>query len=141
MSNLEKAISLASQAHFGQSDKAGQPYILHPLRVMMRLAADDERIVAVLHDVVEDSNITLDDLLKLGFSEEIVSALDCLTKREGEPYSEFLDRVSTNALARAVKIEDIRDNLDPARLALLPELNVSRVEKYHSALRSLSALA
>lgn len=107
----------------------------------MRLAADDERIVAVLHDVVEDSNITLDDLLKLGFSEEIVSALDCLTKREGEPYSEFLDRVSTNALARAVKIEDIRDNLDPARLALLPELNVSRVEKYHSALRSLSALA
>lgn len=141
MSNLEKAISLASQAHFGQSDKAGQPYILHPLRVMMRLAADDERIVAVLHDVVEDSNITLDDLLKLGFSEEIVSALDCLTKREGEPYSGFLDRVSTNALARAVKIEDIRDNLDPARLALLPGLNVSRVEKYHSALRSLSALA
>ena len=99
MSNLEKAIAIAMDAHAGQLDKAGQPYILHPLRLMFRFEIEVEQIVAVMHDVVEDSEVTLGDLRGSLFSEQIVEAIDCLTKREGEAYEDFITRVLSNDLA------------------------------------------
>jgi (p)ppGpp synthase/HD superfamily hydrolase len=109
---LEDAIAYAARAHRGQVDKGGQPYILHALRVMLRQVDDTARIVAVLHDVLEDTPETLDGLRTAGYSEEICAALDCLTRREGEPYEEMIERVAANRLARQVKLADLEDNLD-----------------------------
>ena len=96
---LNKAIEIANRAHTGLPDKAGAPYILHPLRVMLARDNELERICAVLHDVVEDTGITLDDLRNEGFSEEVISILDCLTKRKNESYDDFIDRVLENKTA------------------------------------------
>lgn len=92
MSNLERAIAIAVEAHKGQKDKSGAPYILHPLRVMGRVNPDTEKIVAVLHDVIEDTRWTFDDLRKEGFSEDVIQAIDCVTKRDGESYEDFVKR-------------------------------------------------
>lgn len=137
--NLDRAIALASQAHFGQVDKAGAPYILHPLRVMMRMGDDDSRIVAILHDVVEDSDITLDDLRAEGFPALLVDAIDALTRRQREDYEVFILRVGQNSIARSVKIADLRDNLDVSRFSGA-ELNtgqLDRLKRYLSALHVL----
>ncbi|MEJ2538587.1 MAG: HD domain-containing protein [Gemmatimonadota bacterium] len=133
MSTLERAISIAAEAHAGQTDKSGAPYILHPLRVMMRVEGDDARIAAVLHDLVEDTHWTFDDLRTEGFDEAVVAALDALTRREGELYMDFCRRAATNELARQVKLADIDDNLDPARVAALPEQNRSLPDRYRKA--------
>jgi len=109
---LEDAIAHAARAHRGQVDKGGQPYILHVLRVMLRQTEETARIVAVLHDVLEDTPETLDGLSAAGYSEQICAALDCLTRREGEPYEEMIERVAANRLARQVKLADLADNLD-----------------------------
>src|SRR4051794_32968482 len=93
---LESAIAVAVEAHRGQMDKSGQPYILHPLRVMFRCETDAERTVAVLHDVVEDTSVTVDDLRRAGFGEDVLAALDCVTKREGEGYEAFVERAAAN---------------------------------------------
>ncbi|MBF6649046.1 GTP pyrophosphokinase [Methylobacter sp. BlB1] len=138
MSNLDTAISISSRAHAGQIDKAGQPYILHPLRVMFKFQSEHERIVAVLHDVIEDSEISLDDLKKLGFSTTIIEAIDCLTKRGGETYEEFISRVSLNDLAKKIKIEDIKDNMDLTRIDSVNDIDLARIKKYHQALKFLS---
>lgn len=138
MSDLDQAISIATKAHAGQLDKAGQPYILHPLRLMLKFQAKDEMIVAVLHDVVEDSSFTLEFLKEYGFSEVIINAIESLTKNKGETYEDFVSRVSNNDLARKVKIEDIRDNLDLTRLDKITPKDLARVEKYHLALNRLS---
>lgn len=137
MSNLDIAIMMACKAHAGQLDKAGEPYILHPLRVMMQFRDDAARTVGVLHDVVEDTSISLDDLRRAGFSEDIVSAIDCLSKKSGESYEEFISRVASNGLSRKVKIADLRDNLDVSRLPSVSEGDLARVEKYHDALFTL----
>jgi guanosine-3',5'-bis(diphosphate) 3'-pyrophosphohydrolase len=94
MSTLEKAIQLSAKAHEGQVDKAGQPYIIHPIRVMLRVEDDSERIAAILHDIVEDTDITLDNLTSAGFSKEIVEAVKALTKLEGETRMEAAKRAS-----------------------------------------------
>jgi (p)ppGpp synthase/HD superfamily hydrolase len=133
MSTLERAISIAAEGHAGQTDKSGAPYILHPLRVMMRVEGDDARIAAVLHDLVEDTHWTFDDLRTEGFDEAVVAALDALTRREGELYMDFCRRAATNELARQVKLADIDDNLDPARVAALPEQNRSLPDRYRKA--------
>lgn len=130
---LEDAILLAVQAHRGQVDKAGQPYILHVLRVGLRFNSDVERMVGVLHDVIEDTGHTLDGLREMGYPAEVLEALDCLTKREGETYEQFVERLKTNPLARQVKIADLEDNLDLRRLPGLTEKDLARVEKYHRA--------
>lgn len=109
-SPVERAIEIAIEAHAGQRDRAGQPYILHPLRVMLAQDDDASRVVAVLHDVVEDSDWTPDDLRREGFPEGIIVALDALTRREGEPYMDYIDRAGANQTAREVKIADLRDN-------------------------------
>ena len=134
---LEKAISIALEAHTGQVDKAGQPYILHPLRLMLKLEDNEEQIVAILHDVVEDSSMTLDTLKENGFSDNIIAAIECLTKRDNENYLHFITRVKKNQLARKVKIEDIKDNMDLKRLNSITDKDLQRVAKYHKALNIL----
>lgn len=138
MATLERAISIAAQAHQGQKDKAGASYILHPLRMMFRMNSKIERIVGVLHDVVEDTDWTLEDLRKEGFSEEVLNALDCLTHREGEPYEEFIKRLASNPIARRVKIADLEDNMDMKRLGNLTEKDLERLKKYHQTWLELS---
>ena len=140
MSTIDEAIALASRSHATQKDRAGQPYILHPLRLMLKFKTEPEQIVAVLHDVVEDTDVTLEALRTLGFSDQVVEAVDCLTKRQGEQYGAFIDRIAVNALARKVKVEDIRDNLDLARLPSVGDADLKRAAKYHTALTYLLSL-
>ncbi|ATB31413.1 bifunctional (p)ppGpp synthetase/guanosine-3',5'-bis(diphosphate) 3'-pyrophosphohydrolase [Melittangium boletus] len=130
---LEDALALALEAHRGQRDKAGQTYILHPLRVMFRLETETERMVALLHDVVEDSPYTLEQLRGLGYSEEVLGALECLTKREGEAYEAFIERVRPHPLARRVKLADLEDNMDVRRLPALTEKDAQRLARYRAA--------
>ncbi|MEX0684477.1 MAG: hypothetical protein WD267_05660 [Balneolales bacterium] len=106
MGSLEHAITIATKAHAGQIDKAGAPYILQPLRVMLIFTQRDEQITAVLHDVVEDSDWTLDGLRKEGFSEQVIVAVDALTRQPIESYEDFLERASDNAIAKKVKLAD-----------------------------------
>lgn len=139
MSLLEKAIKIAVQAHTGQIEKNGQPYILHPLRVMQRVHTEEEKIVAVLHDVIEDTPRTPAVLAKRGFSKQLLDALDCVTIRKGERYQAVIRRAGTNPIARRVKLADLEDNMDIQRL---PQINASdrkRLNKYLRAYRWLTA--
>ena len=138
MATLERAILIAAQAHLGQRDKAGAPYILHPLRMMMRMESEAAMIAAVLHDVVEDSDWTLERLRGEGFSEEVLQAVDCLTNRGGETYDEFITRVRASAIARRVKIADLEDNMNVKRIGELTPKDMARIEKYHRAWRALT---
>ena len=131
--NLERAIELAVQHHKGQTDKAGQPYILHPLRLMLAMTSEEEQIVAVLHDIVEDTPVTPNDLRQEGFSGAIVAAIECVTKRVGEDYESFIERISHDPLARVVKLADLEDNMDLSRLMEITEKDRERVEKYRRA--------
>jgi (p)ppGpp synthase/HD superfamily hydrolase len=137
---LADAIELAAKAHHGVVDKSGQPYILHPLRVMFRCESDVERTVAVLHDVVEDTDYTLDDLREMGFSAHVISALDCVTKRQGESYEAFVNRSASDPIAVKVKIADLEDNMDVRRLPGFTEKDLQRMAKYLAAWRKLKAL-
>lgn len=135
---LNKAIEIAVQAHNGQVDKAGHPYIGHSLRVMNMGITDEEKILGILHDVVEDSEWTFDQLTAVGFSMEIIDALRCLTKlSESEPYDQFIQRIQTNPLAVKVKINDLTDNMDIRRLTHISEQDVKRLQKYLKAYRLL----
>lgn len=130
---LEKAILIAVNAHQGQIDKAGKPYILHPLRLMFSRINETERICSVLHDVIEDTDITLDYLRNEGFSEEILSALDALTRRRNESYNEFISRIINNKIACYVKLADLCDNMDLSRIKNPTEKDYQRIEKYRKA--------
>lgn len=137
MHYLETAIEFALQAHAGQTDKAGAPYILHPLRVMTAMTTDETRAAAVLHDVLEDSDTTADDLLKAGIPERVVTAVKALTKRPGEDYSDFVARCAENPIARTVKAADLRDNMDLSRLETVTEKDKARAAKYAQALAQI----
>jgi len=137
MTALEKALALALKAHAGQKDKADQPYILHPLRVMVQMEDSRAKIVALLHDVLEDSEMTLNELSQAGFEDEILQAIDCLTKRDGEDYFAYLERVAQNKLARQVKMADLKDNLDVTRLKEITPADRQRLNKYLKALSFL----
>jgi (p)ppGpp synthase/HD superfamily hydrolase len=139
MSNLARAIALAAEAHVDQREKSGAPYIMHPLRLMLRMNTETEMIVAVLHDVIEDTRWTFDLLRAEGFSEEILNALDCVTRRSSETYEEFVDRSRDNAIARKVKLADLEDNMDLRRLPDLTPKSLDRMKKYHDAWLSLRA--
>lgn len=130
MATLERAIAIAAAAHAGQVDKGGESYILHPLRVMLRMHSASERIVAVLHDVVEDSEVTLELLEAEGFSQEILSAVDALTKRRGESRSNAARRAKHDPIARAVKLADNAENMDLSRIAAPTEHDYARLEQY-----------
>lgn len=139
MSTLERAIEIATKAHQGQFDKAGRDYIGHPLRVMEMGKAEEEKIVGVLHDVIEDTDWTFEKLAEEGFSQEIISALRCVTKlSENENYDDFIDRVKKNPLAVAVKINDLTDNMDIRRLPYLSDKDVKRLKKYLKAYKRLT---
>lgn len=140
MSTLERAIAIAAQAHEGQTDKAGAPYILHPLRLMMRLTSIEERIVAVLHDVVEDSSVTFGDLEKEGFTTEVLDALKSVTRQAAESYDEFVLRAAANSIGRRVKLADLEDNCDLSRIAAPTERDYARIEKYQRAIAVIRAL-
>ena len=134
---LGRAARIAAVAHEHQVDKADAAYILHPLRLMARAQSDDERIVALLHDVVEDSDRTSKALAEEGFPQRIVDAIGCLTNREGESYDDFISRVLTNSLAVRVKLLDIEDNMDMTRLGALTDKDIERLRKYHAARQRL----
>ncbi len=138
MADIEEAIRIAVEAHRGQKDRAGAPYVLHPLRMMFRMQTEAERMAAVLHDVVEDTPWTLDDLRGRGFPDEVVEAVDHLTKREGESYEDFVRRAGAHPVARRVKIADLEDNMDVRRTGTLTEQDVERLTRYVRAWRSLT---
>jgi (p)ppGpp synthase/HD superfamily hydrolase len=138
MATLEHAILLAVQAHQGQKEKAGSPYILHPIRVMSRMRSEMTMMAAILHDVIEDTPATLDDLREAGYPEAVVEAVDCLTRRAGEPYDAFIERIKPNALAREVKLADLEDNMDIRRLVTLGERDIERLKRYQQAWHELT---
>jgi (p)ppGpp synthase/HD superfamily hydrolase len=135
---LQRAIEIATEAHKGQFDKSGKEYIGHPLRVMEMGYTVEEKIVGILHDVVEDSDWTFERLEAEGFSREIIDALRCLTKvSENENYDHFIERVRKNPLAVVVKINDLTDNMDIRRLPYLSDKDVKRLKKYLKAYKKL----
>ena len=140
MATLERAIEIAARAHAGQVDKAGAPYILHPIRMMLNVDSLEARMAAVLHDVVEDSDVTLEQLRAEGFPASVIEAVEALTKREGEDYEAFIRRVAPNVLARQVKLADLRDNSELSRIAQPSEKDRLRIEKYQRAIQYLESL-
>ena len=137
MDIIEKSLQIALNAYAGKKDKAGETYILHPLRVMENLNTLEEKVVAILHDVIEDSDYTADDLLAEGIPANIVDAVICLTRNDDESYPEFIERVSLNELAKTVKLADIEDNLNILRLKTIQQKDLNRLEKYHRAHNTL----
>lgn len=140
MSTLERAIVIAAEAHVGQVDKAGAPYVLHPLRMMLRLSTSDEMIAAVLHDVVEDCGLSLEMLRADGFSEQVLEAIDSVTRRAEESYEEFVLRAASNSIGRRVKLADLRDNSDLSRIKHPTARDYARVEKYRRVIETICAL-
>jgi (p)ppGpp synthase/HD superfamily hydrolase len=136
MSTIERAIEIAAAAHAGQMDKGGEPYILHPLKVMLRVTTEYERISAVLHDVIEDSNVTIEQLRSEGFPEEVLRALTALTKLSGESRIEAAKRASLDPIARIVKLADNAENMDLSRIQNPSNSDFQRLEEY-KAVRAL----
>ncbi|MBV9469825.1 MAG: bifunctional (p)ppGpp synthetase/guanosine-3',5'-bis(diphosphate) 3'-pyrophosphohydrolase [Abitibacteriaceae bacterium] len=139
MPNLKDAIALATVAHRGQVDKAGAEYIEHPLRVMHSVQGEEVQIVAVLHDVIEDTPVTLEALRQAGYSPAIIEAVELLTRREQDSYEAFIERVANNPLVRQVKIADLQDNLRIERIAEPTQQDYQRLEKYRRALNVLQS--
>jgi (p)ppGpp synthase/HD superfamily hydrolase len=135
---LARAIEIATEAHRAQKDRYGFPYILHPLRVMQRLTTPIQKTVGILHDVVEDTSWTFEQLSREGFPEIIIEALRSVTKREGEDYDDFVKRSAANPLGKVVKIADLEDNMDLTRLPEVSEKDISRLQKYHKAWSALT---
>ena len=135
---INKAISIAALAHDGQTDKAGKPYIFHPLRVMLNAEGDENvKCAAVLHDVLEDTAITVADLEAAGFGENIITALKLLTRTPDDDYMEYVKRLKNNSIAKAVKLADLADNMDMSRIPSPTERDFARLEKYKRALEIL----
>lgn len=131
---LAKAIFIAAEAHANQFDKGRKPYILHPLHLMNQLLFDMQlATIAVLHDVVEDSEVSLEDLERQGFSVRVLAALKCLTHTRGESYGDYIERVTGNYDAIRVKRKDLQHNSDVTRLKGVTERDIARIEKYHKA--------
>ena len=132
---LERAIAIAAEAHAGQKDRAGAPYILHPIRLMIQMDSENAMMAAVLHDVVENSVWTLDDLRKEGFSNEVLNAVDSLTHKdkEEEDYWDYIQRAKSDPIAIKVKLADLEDNLNPDRLNEVTEKDEKRFDRYRKA--------
>jgi guanosine-3',5'-bis(diphosphate) 3'-pyrophosphohydrolase len=136
---LDLAIKIAEKAHEGQFDKADQPYILHPLTVMAQMDDVESKIVAVLHDAIEDSDLTITELSQQGFPELITEAIAAITKLDGELYDDYLLRVMANEIALKVKIADVTHNMDISRIANPTVRDFQRLEKYQKVLKQLMA--
>lgn len=127
---LEKAIEIAVEAHRGQIDKAGKIYILHPMRVMLKGKTEEEMIVGILHDTIEDTPVTIDMLEKEGFSQPVLDALTCISKKKGEDYDHFISRILSNPLACQVKLYDLEDNMNRDRIPYPTDRDLARYQKY-----------
>lgn len=134
---ISKALKIAYTAHQNQIDKGGIPYVQHPIRVALSCMTDDEKIVALLHDVIEDTNVTVEELRQAGFSTTIINAIIALTRTDGEDYMQFIKRLSLNDLATSVKIQDLKDNMDIRRLNGNPHW---KMEVYQKALSFLEGV-
>lgn len=137
MKEIEVALQIALDAHKGQIDKGGHPYILHPLRLMNNVNSIEEKVVAILHDVVEDSNITFEDLERSGISSNCIDALKLLTHKKEVSYMDYIANISSNKIATKVKIADLRDNCDTSRLSEITQKDKDRIKKYHIAIAYL----
>lgn len=130
MSTIERAIEIAAAAHAGQVDKGGEPYIFHPLKVMLRMTTEQERIAAVLHDVIEDTSVTIEQLRSEGFTDEVLRALTALTKLSGESRLEAAKRAAIDPIARIVKLADNAENMDLSRIPNPTYSDFQRLEEY-----------
>lgn len=144
MATIDRAIMIASIAHAGQKDKAGKPYILHPLRVMLTVASDknatdEQKIVAVLHDVIEDTYVQEQQLRENGFSEDIINAIKSVTKIKGESRMDAAKRAKQNTIGRVVKLADLKDNMDLSRIAEPTEKDRLRVAEYEKLQKFLES--
>jgi hypothetical protein len=141
MATIEKALQIAARAHEGQKDKSGGPYILHPVRAMLNVEGEEAQMVAVLHDVIEDTSVTADDLRREGFSDDVVAAVQCVTHPRNEPYADYVVRCKGNDIARRVKLADLADNARLDRSILRPqrfEADVARLGKYFLSYKFLT---
>ena len=139
MTTLQRAIEIAVEAHKGQTQKNELPYILHPLSLMLSMNTDEERIAAVLHDVVEDTQWTLDALATNGFQPEVLKAIDYLTHKDGVSYDDYIDQIKLNPIARIVKLADLEDNMNLLRIPDPTDNDLNRLKKYRHAWQTLSA--
>ena len=134
----KKAIRFAFQAHEGQLDRSGLPYILHPLHLAEQMTSEDACVTALLHDVLEDTDVTVEDLRKEGFSETQIEAVELLSRSEDEDYFDYVRRIRSNALAKEVKLADLAHNRDRTRLEYISEKDEKRFQKYTEAVRILT---
>ncbi|MCU0514813.1 MAG: GTP pyrophosphokinase [Anaerolineae bacterium] len=141
MPTLEDAIALALHAHRGQTDRYAMPYILHPLRLLLKMTDDVARMAAVLHDVVEDTPVTLADLRQAGYPEVVVQAVDALTRRPEEDYMDYVRRAGAHPVARRVKLADLEDNMDVRRMTTVTAADAERLARYRAAWALLQAPA
>lgn len=137
---VDKALSIAKKAHKGQLDKAGKDYILHPIHVSQQVKLEEEKAVALLHDVIEDTEITLEDLKKAGMPMDVVEAVNALTKVEGIDYFDYLKKVKENSLARVVKLADLKHNSDLSRIPEPSKKDLERNIKYKRAMEYLNSV-
>ena len=135
---LELALSIATEAHKGQFDKAGVDYVEHPIYVASQVDTEEEKAVALLHDVIEDSPFTAEELLLAGLLETVVTAVQILSKKKGQDYQTYLENVKSNPLARVVKLADLKHNSDLSRLSSITDKDLERLEKYKKAIDYLS---
>lgn len=135
---LELALSIATEAHRGQFDKAGVDYVEHPIYVASQVDSEEEKAVALLHDVIEDSSVTAEELLNAGLPETVVTAVQILSKKKRQDYQTYLKTVKSNSLARAVKLADLKHNSDLSRLETITDKDLERLEKYKKAIDYLS---
>lgn len=138
---VEDAIALAAKAHRGQryASPEGEPYVFHPLRLMLRFTDPVEQMASVLHDVIEDTDLSIDDLVEAGYTADVVAVIDCLTHRGDETYENYIDRVASNEVARRVKIADVNENLANNRRLPNSPANTERIGRYARALERLVA--
>ena len=141
MFTIESAIELAAQKHAEQKRLNGEPYIYHLLRVMSKMKTEEERIIAVLHDIIEDTDVTVDDLLKMGCPQRVYNAVGWLTKKQHDSYERYVEVLSVNPLSKVVKIADLEDNLNVADLGhALTDRDSKRITKYIKALNFLRSI-
>ena len=137
-SMVDLALSIARKAHEGQLDKAGVDYIEHPIYVASQVDTEEEKAVALLHDVIEDSSVTAEELLNAGLPETVVTAIQILSKKKGQDYQTYLENVKSNPLARVIKLADLKHNSDLSRLSSVTDKDLERLEKYKKAIDYLS---
>ena len=131
------ALKLCFEAHKDQIDKSGMPYVFHPFHLAEQMADENTTIVALLHDVIEDTEYTLDDLRKFGFAEDVLSAISLMTHADDVPYMEYVVKIKTNPIAKAVKLADLKHNSDMSRLDRITQIDEERAKKYKKAIELL----